>query len=87
MMLKKAFCKIIVKIIDLEFETFKRMVDCILDKHAPLKRRYVRDTHAPFIDKNINKQIMKRSCLRNKFLNSKSDTDRKDYNCTAEPMC
>ena len=24
----------------LEFETFKREVDCILEKHAPLKKRY-----------------------------------------------
>ena len=34
----------------------------------------------PFINKKINKEIMKRSRLRNKFLNTISDIDRKTYN-------
>ena len=33
-----------------------------------------------FITKTLSKEIMKRSCLRNKFLNTKSDIDRKAYN-------
>ena len=32
------------------------------------------------MDKSINKQIMKRGRLRNKFLTTKSDIDRKAYN-------
>ena len=32
------------------------------------------------MNKNINKEIMKRSRLRNKFLNTKSDIDRRAYN-------
>ena len=35
---------------------------------------------APFINEKINKEIMKRSRLRNKFLNTKSDTYRKTCN-------
>ena len=57
----------------LEFGSFKKKVDKILQKHAPLKKRYVMANQAPFIDKNNNKHIMKRSRLRNKFLNTKSD--------------
>ena len=64
----------------LEYELFKRKVDYVLEKHAPIKKRYVRANQAPFIDKTINRHIMKRSRLRNKFLNSKSDIDRKAYN-------
>ena len=64
----------------LEYELFKRKVDYGLEKHAPIKKRYVRANQAPLIDKTRNKHIMKRSRLRNKFLNSKSDTDRKAYN-------
>ena len=30
--------------------------------------------------KKITKEIMKRSCLRNKLLNTKSDIDKKAYN-------
>ena len=59
---------------------WSKMDMAILQKHAPLKKRYVRANQAPFIDKNINKQIMKRSHLHNKFLNTKSDIDRKAYN-------
>ena len=59
----------------LEFESFKRKGDCILEKHAPLKKRYFKANQAPFKEKSIGKHIMKRRCLRNKFLNSKSDTD------------
>ena len=46
-----------------------------IEKHAPIKQRYVRANQAPFINKTINKEIMKRSRLRNKFLNAKSDID------------
>ena len=64
----------------LEFESFKRKGDCILEKHAPLKKRYFKANQAPFKEKSIGKHIMKRRCLRNKFLNSKSDTDWKASN-------
>ena len=35
---------------------------------------------APFINKTINEEIMERSRLRNKFLRTKSDIDKKAYN-------
>ena len=51
-----------------------------LDKHAPLEKRYVRAIQSPFMKKKLSKEIMKKSRLRNKFLNTKSDTDRNAYN-------
>ena len=60
--------------------SFKKKVDNILQKHAPLKIRYVRANQAPFIDKSMSKYIMKRSRLHNKFLNAKNDIERKAYN-------
>ena len=65
---------------DLEFDRFKTALDEAIQRHAPIKKRYVRANQAPFINKKINKEIMKRSRLRNKFLNTKSDIDRKAYN-------
>ena len=59
---------------------FKETVNTILEKHAPTKKKYVRANQAPFITKTLSKEIMKRSRLRNKFLNTKSDIDRKVYN-------
>ena len=50
-----------------------------LDKYATLKKRYVRANQPPFMNKKVSKEIMKRLRLRNKFLNTKSDIDRKVY--------
>ena len=44
-----------------EFGSFKKKVDNILQKHAPLKKRYVRANQATSIDKNINKHYEKKS--------------------------
>ena len=65
---------------DLEFDRLKTALDEAIQRHAPIKKRYVRANQVPFINKKINKEIMKRSRLRNKFLNTKKDIDRKAYN-------
>ena len=65
---------------DLEIDRFKAALDEAIQRHAPIKKRYVRANQAPFINKKINKEIMKRSSLRNKFLNTKNDIDREAYN-------
>ena len=56
---------------NLEFDIFKAVLNVALNKaiqkHAPIKQRYVRANEAPFISKTINKEIMKRSRLRNSF--------------------
>ena len=59
---------------------FKETMFCIFNKYAPSKRKYVRANEAPFMTKELHKAIMKRSRLRNKFLETKSITDRKIYN-------
>ena len=45
-----------------------------------IKQHYVRANQALSLNKTINKEIMKKSRLSNKFLNTKSDIDRKAYN-------
>ena len=65
---------------NLEFDQFKTALDEAIQRQAPIKKRYVRAKQAPFINKKINKEIMKWSRLGNKFLNTKSDIDRKAYN-------
>ena len=65
---------------NLEFGIFKAVLNQAIQKHAPIKQQHVRANQAPFINKNINKEIMKRLQLRNKFLNTKSDIDRKACN-------
>ena len=55
----------------ISFGTFKSTVDNILQKHASLKKRYVRANQASFINSKIHKEIMRRTRLRNKFINFK----------------
>ena len=66
--------------INLEFDRLKTALDEVIQRHAPINRRYVWANQAPFINKKINKEIVKRSCLRNTFLSRKSDIDRMTYN-------
>ena len=65
---------------NVSFKIRKESVNISLDKHAPLKKRYTRASQSPFMNKKLSKEIVKRSRLRNEFLNTKSDVDRKTYN-------
>ena len=65
---------------NLPFTSFKETANVALDIHAPMKQKYVRANQAPFMTKTLSKEIMKRSRLRNKYLHTKSDIDRKAYN-------
>ena len=51
-----------------------------LNSFAPLKKKYVRANQASFMNKELKKAIMVRSKLRNKFLKSRSEEDRKTNN-------
>ena len=64
---------------DLELDFFKAVINEAIQRQAPIKQRYVRANQGLLINKTINKQIMKRSRIRNKFLNAESDIDRKAY--------
>ena len=70
-------CKMNLNTTDLE--GFMKTVFHIFNKHAPIKRKYIRANEAPFMTKDLHKAIMKRSKLRNKFLKSRSLSDRKNY--------
>ena len=58
--------------------TFKSTVDNILQKHAPIKKRYVRANKASFMNSKIHKEIMRMTRLRNKLI--ETDADRIAYN-------
>ena len=50
---------------DAAYDLFKQMFFTVVDKHAPLKKKLIRGTQAPFMNKELNKAIMYRSKLRN----------------------
>ena len=51
----------------------------MLNKHAPLKNKLLRDNHAQYITKTLRKVIMRRSQLETNYLQSKTQTDLKLY--------
>ena len=51
-----------------------------LDYHTPPKKKYIRANQAPFMTKELNKEIMTRSRLRNKFLRFRCEENKKAYN-------
>ena len=50
-----------------------------MDKHAPLKEKYLRANHANFMTKQLRKAIMRRSKLQNDFLKDRSDASQNVY--------
>ena len=52
----------------------------ILDKHASIKQKYPRaKNQGRFMTKNLHKAIMKRSRLKNKFLNDGTEMPQNEY--------
>ena len=50
-----------------------------LNNHSPSKKKYTRDNHLPFMNKELSKAIMNRKRLRNVCLRKRSDENRKRY--------
>ena len=64
-----------------ELEDFQNVCLTSLKSFAPRKKKkYVRAKQASFMNKELKNAIMVRSILRNKFLKSRSEEDRKVYN-------
>ena len=61
------------------FEALRKSVNVALERHAPIKTRHSTANQAPYVNKKLTKEIMKRYRLTNKFLNTRSDHDIKAY--------
>ena len=51
----------------------------MLNKHAPLRKKFLRPNHASFIAKTLRKAIMSKTQLETKYLKAKTQTDLKLY--------
>ena len=51
----------------------------MLNKHAPLRKKFLKANHAPYLTKSLRKAIMLRSQLETKYLKTKTQTDLKLY--------
>ena len=52
---------------NINYGAFETAFDKVLNKYAPLKKKYVRANDAPFMTKALRKAVMFRTRLRNKY--------------------
>ena len=56
-----------------------RLLIDTLNRHAPIKSKYVRANNAPFMNRTLSKAIMTRSRLKNKYNKSPNKTNAIKY--------
>ena len=61
------------------YDDFIKLVKGVLDRHAPQERRYIRANQKPFIASELNKAIMNRSRLRNRYLKLRTSVSKIAY--------
>ena len=60
----------------LNSDIFKNVYMDVVNKNAPLKRKYIRENHAEYMDKELIQAIMKRLKLQNVYLKPRSEENR-----------
>ena len=60
-------------------ETFDEKFLKVLNKHAALKKKFIRINHVPYMTKNLRKAIMKRSQLENKYIRNSTVENMNKY--------
>ena len=63
----------------ISYETFEKNVLVALNIDAPIKRKYLRGNHQPFMNKDLSKAIMKRSKLRNLYIKNRTEENKNNY--------
>ena len=63
----------------MEYQHFLNMFIEVLNKHGPIKRKYLRANQRGFTTKDLHKAIMKHSRLCNKFSRDRTDISREEY--------
>ena len=53
---------------EMGYDDFKRTFITILNKHAPMKKKFLRGNNAPFMNKTLSKAFMHRSKLKNNII-------------------
>ena len=59
-----------------DYETFERMFLSTLNLHAPLKKKTIRGNHAPYMNRNVRKAMMRRNQLHTKWTKTGKDQDK-----------
>ena len=58
-----------------DYETFENMFLSTLNLHAPFKKKIIRGNHAPYMNRQLRKAMMKRNEFQTKYYRNKSNQD------------
>ena len=61
-----------IKTTDLDYSSFQNCFEKVLDKHAPMKKKYARANNGPFMNRVLPKATMLRSRLKNRYNKSRT---------------
>ena len=65
--------------IDNTFQSFLNAFLGAFNSQVPIKQKYIRAHQAPFMNKELNKAVMDRSRLRNKYLINRTEENKRAY--------
>ena len=63
----------------ISYDIFENVCIRVLNRHAPLKNKYIRANNSPFMNKTLSKAVMTRSRLRNKFRKNPNEVNKVNY--------
>ena len=52
---------------EMTYDSFKETFSNLLNKHAPMKEKFIRGNNAPFMNKTLSKAFMQRARLKNRY--------------------
>ena len=70
-----------------ELVEFINTVLSILDKHAPIKRIYIRANNSAFMASDLRAAVMQRSRLTQNFFKERTNNSKHLYNRQKKPLC
>ena len=72
---------------EIDYQEFDKKFIEILNKHAPVEKKLVRENQAPYMTKALHKAIMRRSELETKYLKEKTNDTLKAYKNSDMESC
>ena len=70
-----------------ELVEFTNTVLSILDKHAPIKRIYIRANNSAFMASDLRAAVIQRSRLTQNFFKERTNNSKHLYNRQKKPLC
>jgi len=64
---------------ELNYDTFESVFEYVLDRHVPMKSKFIRGNENHHLNRALRKAILRRSHLRNVYLKSHSVNDSRAY--------